>query len=298
LASRLDKPLGPEESWAESWEIADLDADQSIVEFGPLAGTTLGQLVQSHGKELLLRHWPQKCFPLLIKYLDAAETLSVQVHPNDRLAAMLDPPRQGKTEAWVVVEAEPPGLIYAGLKPDVDRRQLTEAIAKGKCAECLHSFPAKPGDCVLLPAGTVHALGAGLLVAEIQQPSDVTYRLFDWNRVGPDGRPRELHIKAGLEAVDFSRGPVEPVRPSLKQTAQLTCDKFVLCHQESDRPLGVGGDERFHVIMVLSGAIEVPGDPSGVPLPRGGTLLLPACLGQTMLTPLKETTLLDVCLPS
>jgi len=304
LTAHLGKPFGSDESWAESWEIADLGADQSVIEFGPLAGTTLGQLVQSHGRELLGRHWPLSHFPLLIKFLDAAETLSGQVHPDDRLAARLDPPRQGKSEAWVVVEAEPPGLIYAGLKPGVDRRQLAEAIAQGRCADCLHSFPAKPGDCVLLPAGTVHALGAGLLVAEIQQPSDVTYRLFDWNRVGPDGRPRELHVEAGLEAVDFSSRPLS-CRPTCGRCSEredtlyrlIECDKFIIDRWVLDRPMQLGGDERFHVVVVLDGAIRLENEPADEPLRRGGTALLPANLGPTFLTPLERSTLLGVCIP-
>ena len=140
-----------------------------------------------------------------MKFLDAAKDLSVQVHPNDAQAARLVPPDAGKTEAWVVLATEAGGTIYAGLMPGVDRRALADAIAQGTCSDLLHRFVPAVGDCVFLPAGTVHALGRGLLVAEIQQSSDVTYRLFDWNRVGPDGKPRRLHVQEGLDVVDFAR---------------------------------------------------------------------------------------------
>ena len=216
-------------------------------------------------------------------------------------AARLDPPDAGKTEAWVVVEAEPGSMIYAGLKPGVDRAELAAAIAEGRCPDCLHAFAASPGDCIFVPAGTVHALGAGLLVAEIQQSSDVTYRLFDWNRVGPDGRPRPLHVEQGLAAVDFHRGPVQPQRPQPTDRPQVSrlveCDKFVLDRWQFDRPLSAGGDDRCHIIAVLEGAVLVEGDPADSVLPRGGTALLPAGLGSVQLSPQGGTVLLDAYLP-
>jgi mannose-6-phosphate isomerase len=345
LETSLGKPLPPGDHWAESWEIADHGPDQSIVQFGPLAGTTLAQLVAEHGRQLLgganipvcrlpggadipvctrrtdIPVCPEQTgmsallvgreqtgmsallsrFPLLVKFLDAASAPSVQVHPDDARAALLDPPEAGKTEAWVVLEAGPESVIYAGLKPGVDRAELEAAIRQGRCPDCLHAFAVSPGDCIFVPAGTVHALGAGLLVAEIQQPSDVTYRLFDWNRVGPDGRPRPLHVQQGLEAVDFRRGPLEPQRPRPTDRPQVSrlieCDKFVLDRWEFDSPLSAGGDDRFHVIAVLQGAVRIEGDPADTPLPRGGTALLPAALGRVLLGPQGKTVLLDAYLP-
>ena len=188
----LGKPIGPGDDYAESWEVADHGADQSIVDFGPLAGTTLGELVLGRGDELVgpkgTVPYPQARFPLLVKFLDAKQVLSVQVHPNDEQAAKQTPPDLGKTEAWVMLATEPGSKIYAGLRPGVDRAQLEAAIRDGTCERLLHSFEPKPGDCVFIPAGTVHAIGQGLLVAEIQQSSDTTFRLFDWNRTGADGR--------------------------------------------------------------------------------------------------------------
>ena len=301
LGTVLGKPIGPEDDYAESWELCDHGADQSRVATGPLAGATLGQLAADHGPSLFGRHAGLSHFPLLLKYLDAAKTLSVQVHPNDRQAAALDPPDLGKTEAWVILAAEPGSLIYAGLKPGIDANALRTAIAAGRCDQCLYSFTPRPGDCLFIPAGTVHALGAGLLVAEIQQASDTTYRLFDWNRLGPDGRPRPLHVEQALAVIDYAAGPVaprqpqptaEPGRQRLKQ-----CEKFVLDRMTLDEKRMLGGDERFHIVTVLEGSATVAGDPSGRPLARGDTVLLPAALGPVAFTPIVPTQLLDSYLP-
>jgi mannose-6-phosphate isomerase len=238
---------------------------------------------------------------LLLKFLDAADTLSVQVHPDDARAALFKPPECGKSEAWVVLDAAACSVIYAGLRPGVDRTTLEAAIREGRCRDCLHELHPSAGDCIFLPAGTVHALGAGLLVAEIQQPSDVTYRLFDWNRVGPDGRPRPLHVEQGLAAIDFDRGPVEVQRPLATKRPEVSrlveCEKFILDRWDFDSPLLAGGDNRCHVIAVLHGAVTVAGDPAGIALPRGGTALLPAWQAAVEISPIGRSILLDAYLP-
>src|SRR5204863_3257866 len=183
------------------------------------------ELVMQEGPALFGRHYPRDQFPLLLKFLDCNQTLSVQVHPNDEQAAKLDPPDLGKTEAWVVLAADPGSKIYAGLKPGVDRQTLEAAVANGRCEKCLHEFEPHVGDCVFIEAGTVHALGAGLLVAEIQQASDTTYRLFDWNRVDRDGKPRQLHVEEALDVTDYTRGPVNPLTP--KRTADHEIELLV-----------------------------------------------------------------------
>ena len=301
LETSLGKPLGSGDTWAESWEICDHGADQSIVEFGPLAGVALGQLVAQRGEELLGRHYPQTRFPLLLKFLDAAKLLSVQVHPNDALAAKLNPPDLGKTEAWVVLEVEPDGVIYAGLKPGVGRDQLASAVREGRCQDLFYSFRPSPGDCIFLAAGTAHTFGNGVLVAEIQQSSDATFRLFDWNRVGPDGKPRPLHVEQALEAIDFGRGPVKPQRPRATNRPQILrlveCKEFLLDRWEFDAPLPAAGDGRCHLLAVLEGAVRIEGDPSRSALSRGGSALLPANLGPVRLTPQGRTVLLDAYLP-
>jgi mannose-6-phosphate isomerase len=196
----------------EAWILSDHGDDVSVVADGPLKGTTLRELMRDRREELLgpsLVH--HEAFPLLLKVIDARENLSVQVHPDDSLAKSLAGVPRGKTEAWVVLHAEPGSRIYAGLKEGVDRPRLERAIADGTVADCLHSFEPTVGDCVYLPAGTVHALGGGITIFEVQQTSDTTYRLFDWNRVdAKTGKARDLHIGQALECIDFARGPARP----------------------------------------------------------------------------------------
>ncbi len=305
LADLLNKTLPPGDDYAESWEIVDRGPDQSRVLAGPLASATLGQLVRERGQELLGRHHPQAGFPLLFKFLDAQRTLSVQVHPGDQQAAKLSPPDLGKTEAWVVLAAKPGSLIYAGLKPGCDRRMLELETQRGNCQSCLYHFEPRVGDCIHLPAGAVHAIGEGLLIAEIQQSSDVTYRLYDWNRQGADGKPRPLHVEQALEAIDFSLGPIDALPP--QSSSQLlsppvveqlvACDKFVLRRWNFSQPITIGGHQHCHLLAVLAGAVEIAGDPAGQPLTIGHTALLPASVGKIVLSPRGPTVLLDICLP-
>jgi mannose-6-phosphate isomerase len=300
LGTVLGKPIGEGDDYAESWEIVDRGNDQSRVIAGPLAGATLSELVRDHHAELFGRlHWLTQ-FPLLFKLLDAQRMLSVQVHPNDQQAAELSPPDLGKTEAWVVLAAEPGSVIYAGLKRGFDRASLAREIARGTCHLCLHSFEPRAGDVVFLPAGTVHALGAGLLIAEIQQSSDTTFRLFDWNRVGPDGKPRPLHVEQALGVIDWDLGPVDPQIPTptdLPGVEQLVaCDKFILDRHFVESPASIGGDGCFHIVLIVDGEVDVAGDPLGRALRRGETTLLPAALGPVSISPRQPTTLLDAYL--
>jgi len=301
LNTLLGKQLGPGDDYAESWEIVDHGADQSVVTAGPVAGTTLSRLVSDYGDQLLGRHHPRSQFPLLIKFLDAHKTLSVQVHPDDHTAAKLEPPDLGKTECWVVLQSEPGSLIYAGLQPGCDREGLEQALADGDCERCLHRFSPRPGDCVFVPAGTVHALGAGLVIAEIQQASDTTFRLFDWNRVGSDGQPRPLHIRQALEVIDFESGPVHPSRPQPTDQDHVVrlvdCDQFLLDRWQFDEEQHAGGDERCHVLVVLEGSLRVEGDPNSRLLAAGDTVMLPAGLGSVSLQPVEPVVLLDAYLP-
>jgi mannose-6-phosphate isomerase len=301
LGEVLGKPLGEGDDYAESWEVCDRPGDQSRIAAGPLEGGSLGELVQTRGDELLGRHAPQTRFPLLFKFLDAQKTLSVQVHPNDQQAQLLEPPDLGKTEAWVVLDALPGSLIYAGLKRGFDRAALKRELARGTCELGLHRFEPRPGDCVFLPAGMVHAIGEGLLIAEIQQSSDVTYRLFDWNRVGADGLPRALHIEQSLQAIDFSLGPAQPQTPRKTDRPQaerlVQCDRFMLDRWTLSAPLTIGGDDAFHLLAVVEGELTIAGDPHPKPLKKGGTALLPASLGATWLIPNPAAIVLDAYLP-
>ncbi len=286
FVSVLGRDLPPGDDFAESWQLVDRGADQSAVVAGPLAGHTLGELVRERGPELLGRHAPRPAFPLLFKFLDACRDLSVQVHPDDVRAARLVPPDLGKTEAWYVVDARPGSRIYAGLRDGVDRAALAAAIAAGRCDELLHSFEPRAGDCVFIPAGTVHAIGAGLVVAEIQESSDVTYRLFDWNRTGPDGQPRPLHVEAGLEAVTRFE-PVAPIQPAAEAGAPVrrlvTCDHFLFDEIRPGDRWEIGGDDACHFLAVLSGIVRLDDRWGLEPLTTGECLLLPAAIGRQTL---------------
>jgi mannose-6-phosphate isomerase len=301
LATELGKPIGEGHDYAESWEVVDHGADQSIVIAGPLAGSSLHELVEAHGPELLgSQPDPPTSFPLLMKLLDCNRTLSVQVHPDDEQAAKLTPPDLGKTEAWVVLATRRGSKVYAGLREGVTRAQLAAAASTGEVEELLHWFKPKTGDCVFIPAGAVHALGAGLLIAEIQQASDTTYRLFDWNRVDADGQPRPLHISESLETIDFGRGPIMPqqaVKIADDRERLVECDKFVMDRCTTTQPLRLGGDGRFHLLAVIGGAVEVARDPAGRALARGESGLLPAAAGPAEVRPLGNAALLDIYLP-
>ena len=300
LQSLLAKRLGPGDDYAESWEVVDRGRDQSIVTHGPLAGTTLGELVSRRGGELFGRHAAEPRFPLLFKFLDAHLPLSVQVHPDDAAAARLHPPDLGKSEAWVILAADPGSYVFAGLKRGFDRAALARELARGTCELCLHRLEPRAGDVLFLPAGAVHALGPGLVVAEIQQASDTTYRLFDWNRLGPDGRPRQLHVEESLSAIDYRLGPLSFSAPCPSERPHVErlvdCDKFVLNRWKLDSQQSIGGDEKCRLIVVLDGSLEAASDPAG-PLAKGEVSLLPASLGAVLLKPRGGAILLEISLP-
>ena len=297
----LGKQLGEGHDYAESWEIVDRGQDQSVVLSGHLAGKTLAELMKSHGAALLGRHAGCKRFPLLFKFLDANERLSIQVHPDDARAALLDPPDLGKTEAWVILATEPHSYLYAGLRPGMTREILTGEMQRHTIELCCERIEPRVGDCFFLPPGVVHAIGPGLLVAEIQQASDTTYRLYDYDRRGPDGKPRELHVEQALECIDYAHGPVSPQRPlptdSPAAVRLVACDKFVLDRLTVEGTHQVGGDDRCHILAVLQGEFAVTGDPAEQPLQAGGVVLLPAELGAVEVHASQGAVVLDAYLP-
>jgi mannose-6-phosphate isomerase len=241
LGEILGKPIGPEPRYAECWEIVDHGPDQSVVAWGHCGsqsrvGWSLNRLMSEQGAAVVGPAWHSELnrathppqlrgrFPLLIKWLDAQQNLSLQVHPNDRQAGELYPPDLGKSEAWYVADARPGALVYAGLLPGVSRREFEQASRAGRIREILHSFSPKVGDCIYIPAGTIHAIGAGLLIAEVQQASDTTYRLYDWDRVGDNGLPRALQVEQALAVTDWQRGPVQPTTPRVVKSADSNSD--------------------------------------------------------------------------
>jgi mannose-6-phosphate isomerase len=287
LERRLGKRLPPEGSYGESWEISAHPHHESRVAEGPLKSMLLGDLWRQRGSELIgAGKTLSPRFPLLIKYLDCHELLSVQVHPTDKLARELLGDEAGKTEAWVVIEAEPTARIYAGLRPGMTREVLQRHLQAGTVAECLHSFVPRAGDCVFLPAGTVHAVGGGVLMAEVQQTSDATFRLFDWNRPGPDGQPRKLHIEQSLKSIDWTAGPVQPVRPQpltglpgdVSAERLVTCEYFQMARYRLADSLSLPDEGQLSIWLVLEGTARLEGDHNVYrrEFRAGETVLIPA----------------------
>ena len=202
LRGFFNKDIPQGEKIGESWELADLPDDKSVIANGELAGQTLGSVIQKHSKEITGNENFSGPFPLLIKFLDAEDILSVQVHPDAQTCRRLGK-GEPKTECWYIISAVPGAVIYKGLKKGVTRELFAKAIEKGNVAEMLAKVPVAQGQCHFLPAGTAHSIGAGLLLAEIQTPSDTTYRVFDFNRIDDTGKARQLHIEEALESVHF-----------------------------------------------------------------------------------------------
>lgn len=288
LHTSLGKTIGDAEDYAESWEIVDHGNDQSIVADGPMEGKSLGELMRDHTADLMGAAYAENAnacpsFPLLFKFLDCNRVLSVQVHPNDEQGSKLTPPDLGKTEAWVILHSEPESIIYAGLKPGIDQASLAKHIEAGTTEQALHSFHPNPGDCVFIPAGTVHALGGGLLVAEIQQSSNTTFRLFDWNRTDASGHSRPLHVAESLAVTDYRRGPVEVVDPILSGGIEtlVQCDKFDLHRiiaMESEVSVTLGDDDQCHLLCVIDGTADWVQPTQTTTIPKGETVLMPASM--------------------
>lgn len=300
LEQLYGKALPPKTPIGESWEITDRPEGVSVITNGPLAGRDLRWLMENHAKELLGDS--QLCagrFPLLVKILDAQEKLSLQVHPPAHKAAELR--GEPKTEMWYVADATPDADLFVGLRRGATRAEFERRIQDGSVAECFHRIPVKRGDSMFLPSGRVHALGAGNLIFEIQQNSDTTYRVFDWNRVGLDGKPRELHIPQALAAIDFE--DFEPaLAPAAWQKAKVggarrlaDCGLFTvdLLRLKSHEELWLAGN-RVMVLAVTQGQLTVAEESETASLRPGEFCVVPAsCAAQTVLRAAGETTFLS-----
>jgi mannose-6-phosphate isomerase len=310
LGDMLAKPLPTEEPYGESWDVSDHPLHRSAVATGPWAGHSLRTMMEQHRAALLgPAAADYATFPWLVKFLDACDWLSVQVHPDERAVRELWPGEGSKTEAWFILDAAPGSRIYAGLLPGTDERRLRAALQAGTVAECLHSFTPRPGDCVFLPAGTVHAVGGGVLMAEVQQTSDATFRLFDWNRRDAQGKSRTLHIEESLASIDWSQGPVEPVhaagfelaaaaQPSNSRWQKLVrCRYFVLEYRRTSVPFECGGAGCLQALLVLRGHghWETAG---GEELKAGQAWLLPHAAPRTLCRPAPDLAVLLCSLPA
>lgn len=295
------KNLPPGRPIGESWEISDRPGDASVIANGPLAGKDLHWLMEHHRAELLGAATPATGgrFPLLCKILDAREKLSLQVHPPAGKAAELK--GEPKTEMWFTADAAPGAELFVGLKRGVTRETFEIKVKTGEVAECFHRVLVRAGDAMFLPSGRVHAIGAGLVIFEIQQNSDTTYRVFDWNRVGLDGQPRELHVAQSLASIDFNDFEPKPVQSKTTPDGRIQKRPLVndpLFNVESwEMASGAGGllkPKTPQIIAVTTGRLEIQNRSTTAQLSAGQFSLIPAGLEQTAVLAKSDAALLRV----
>jgi mannose-6-phosphate isomerase len=290
LESEFGKKLPPNTRIGESWEVVDRPEAQSVVANGPLKGKTLHEL-WTQDRQLIFGAIPDApWFPLLVKLLDAQEKLSLQVHPPEDIASKLG--GEPKTECWYVAAAEPDAEIFVGFREPINREQFEKSLSAGSAANHVHTIRAKKGDAMFLPAGRFHAVGAGNLLIEIQQNSDTTYRVFDWNRVDQNGNPRPSHVDQALECIDFN-----DVAPALadRQGELLIKDKlFEILKWNLAAPLEIAPTGQFAIVCCLNGSLRC----ADVDLAPGGFVLIPASLQDRQVNPGgNQSSLLRVTIP-
>src|ERR1700691_1649248 len=304
LVNLLTEPL-PSGPIGEAWLLSDRDDHASQVAEGPLKGQTIGQLLKQFPEQMLgnLARRFQR-FPLLLKFLDAQEMLSVQVHPTKANTDLLPAGETAKSEAWVVVEAGAQSRIYAGLKAGTTAADLRRALANGTVLEQLEGFTPKPGDGIFLQAGTVHSLGGDVVVFEIQQNSDVTFRLYDWGHVDPKtGKLRELQVDQAMDCIDFAEGPVGRVTPVLESATPVRreqffdCEYFRLWRIGGELPFSVGAVGLPRVLVCIEGGGEIEQGYATYTVGKGEVLFLPAAVGLCTLWPRGAVNLLEIALP-
>lgn len=277
--------------FGESWEIVDRDPEQSVVVEGPFEGKTLHELWSQHREEIFGTGLPDsERFPILIKILDARDDLSIQVHPPVAKAASLG--GEPKTEMWFIADAAPEAKLYVGLKKGVSRSDFENAITNGTVESCVHAIHPQAGESIFIPSGRLHAIGAGLLIHEIQQNSDTTYRVFDWNRVGLDGKPRALHVSESLASIDFD--DFEPGMDVPQGDLLAECDYFRTSRKTlaGGESLGNPHPERFSILGVVEGSVK---SADGRTFSKGAFLLLPR--GVESLTAVESSVVLQIELP-
>lgn len=299
------EPLPGEGPIGEAWILSDRDDFASKVAEGPYAGKTLRELFEAEPEAMLGAQAERfSRYPLLLKFLDAAEMLSVQVHPSDHHKDLLPPGERGKTECWLVLDSEPGSSIYAGLQPNVTAEQMRAHSADGTVEQDLASFKPTPGDGLFIEAGTVHALGGGVVVFETQQNSDVTFRLFDWNRVDEKtGKSRDLHIEQAIQSTNFDAVAVQPSVPKVLTTEPVrreqlfSCEFFNVDRLRGDQPFTVGADGAMRVLVALEGEGSLTHEGTEFAVRPGDVYVLPAAVGAVTLTPNGAVTVAEVAVP-
>ena len=301
LAEKYCKTNDTKNKFGESWEISDIEENISVIANGFLAENDLQELIEIYMGVLVGDSVFEKNglgFPLLIKLIDAQEDLSVQVHPDDELAQQRYE-QNGKTEMWYVVHAEENASIYVGFNKPVEKQDYINAVQQKEVASLLQFYPVKKSDLFFIPAGTVHALGKGVRVAEIQQPSDITYRIFDWNRVDDSGMPRELHIAEALEAIHFNENEKYKIEYEEKfntTSILFRSEYFNINAINFDKPLQKNYEniDSFVIYFCVEGEAHLFGDDFHEVLYEGETALIPASIPEINLVPNGKAKLLEI----
>ena len=304
LADVLSAPLPGDGPIGEAWILSDRDDHPSLVADGPLKGSTIGQLMKKSPKDLLgnlAGHYSR--FPLLLKFLDVQEQLSVQVHPSDAHKELIPTGDTGKTEAWVVLEKGEEARIYAGLKEGTTADVLRQAIKNGTVSDQLASFAPRVGDGIFIRAGTVHSLN-DVVVFEVQENSDVTFRLYDWDHIDPKtGKRRPLQVEQALACINFTQGVIGPVVPHIHDAKPLpwerliNCDHFGVWRLTEEFPFVAGAAGACRVLVCIEGRGDLEYDGVDYPFGEGDVLLLPAVVGACNCRPNGNVTVLEISLP-
>jgi len=285
----------------ESWELSGYPSDVSVVTNGYLAGKTLLELLDTYEEQFVGNRVYNRfgnSFPLLFKLIHAEDDLSIQVHPNDEVALKRDN-TLGKTEMWYVLHAKPGAELIIGFNKSYSKKEYSQALAEDRVEELLQRVPVQSGDCFFIPAGLVHAIGKGTVLAEIQESSDATYRIYDYKRKDSAGNERELHNDLALDVINFkaSKKPKTEYQPILNEAVQLVkCEYFTTNLLEFDKKITLPYNltETFVVFMCLDGSFEISGGTSTVKVEKGETVMLPAGMKYPTLIPNGKAKVLEV----
>lgn len=293
-----------QEHIGESWELSGVKGNESVIDGGQYDGKTITELAETLkgallGEKVYAATGTQ--FPLLIKFIDAKSDLSIQVHPDDALAAVRHNGSKGKTEMWYVVGADEGAHLLSGLKKEITPEEYVSRVGDATITDVLTDYTVAPGDVFFLPAGRIHAIGAGSFIAEIQQTSDITYRIYDYGRLGLDGKPRELHTELAKDAIDYSvcddyRTHYE-AKPN-EENIIVECNYFTTALYEMTEPVkkDLSGLDSFVVVICTAGSGTVTTDEGTMPVRQGETILIPASAKEVTFTPEGNLTVLTSCI--
>ncbi|MFZ2340102.1 MAG: type I phosphomannose isomerase catalytic subunit [Bacteroidales bacterium] len=301
LAENYGKKQGKLKNIGESWEISAVSDNLSVVSNGFLAGNNIEEIIEVYMGDITGESVYEKFgyeFPLLIKLIEARDDLSVQVHPGDDLARERHN-AYGKTELWHILQSEKGARIYTGFSKQVSRESYIDAVSSGRIGELLNQEPAEPGDTFFTPAGRIHAIGAGIVLAEIQQTSDITYRIYDWGRTDSEGRPRELHTGLALDAIDFAQtgtGKIANEGTVNKPLSLVRCKYFDtnLISFDTRTKRDYNLIDSFVVYLCTGGRFKISWDSGSETVTRGETVLVPASITDVELIPEPDASLLEI----